>query len=129
PLAVAPSRTKSPISPFTAWALTRWGVRRTIQAFVRTAQLAEQAGYDGVEIMGSEGYLINQFIAARTNRRRDQWGGSFENRIRFPLEIVRQTRAAIGPNFILIYRLSMLDLVEDGSSWDEVVQLARSIED
>lgn len=129
PLAVAPSRSKSPISPFTAWSLTRWGIQRTIQAFVHTAQLAQQAGYDGVEIMGSEGYLINQFIAARTNKRKDQWGGSFENRIRFPLAIVRQTRQAVGHNFILIYRLSMLDLVEDGSSWEEVQQLARRIEE
>ncbi|MBX3423094.1 MAG: FAD-dependent oxidoreductase [Pirellulaceae bacterium] len=128
PLAVAPSRIKSPISPFTPWALTGRGVERTIRAFVNTAQLAQAAGYDGVEIMGSEGYLINQFIAARTNRRRDQWGGDYQNRIRFPLEIVRRTRQAVGDKFILIYRLSMLDLVEGGSSWDEVVELARGIE-
>lgn len=128
PLAVAPSRIKSPISPFTPWALTGWGVRRTIAAFARTASLAQEAGYDGVEIMGSEGYLINQFISARTNKRRDQWGGSYENRIRFPIEIVRAVRQAAGDNFIIIYRLSMLDLVEEGSSWQEVVQLARAIE-
>lgn len=128
PLAVAPSRIKSPISPFTPWALTGWGVRRTIDAFARTAGLAQEAGYDGVEIMGSEGYLINQFVAARTNKRRDQWGGSFENRIRFPTEIVKKVRRATGPNFIVIYRLSMLDLVEEGSSWEEVEHLAKAIE-
>jgi 2,4-dienoyl-CoA reductase (NADPH2) len=128
PLAVAPSRIKSPISPFTPWALTGWGVRRTIAAFARTASLAQEAGYDGVEIMGSEGYLINQFIASRTNKRRDQWGGSYENRIRFPIEIVRAVRQSVGANFIIIYRLSMLDLVDEGSSWQEVEQLAKAIE-
>ncbi|HAC91657.1 MAG TPA: NADPH-dependent 2,4-dienoyl-CoA reductase, partial [Planctomycetaceae bacterium] len=128
PLAVAPSRIKSPISPFTPWALTGWGVRRTIAAFARTASLAQEAGYDGVEIMGSEGYLINQFIASRTNKRRDQWGGSYENRIRFPIEIVRAVRQSVGADFIIIYRLSMLDLVDEGSSWQEVEQLARAIE-
>jgi 2,4-dienoyl-CoA reductase (NADPH2) len=128
PLAVAPSRAKSPISPFTPWALTARGVQRTIDAFVRTAELAREAGYDGVEIMGSEGYLINQFIVSKTNKRRDQWGGCYENRIRFPLEIVRRTRQAVGHDFILIYRLSMLDLVDDGSTWDEIVQLAKGIE-
>lgn len=129
PLAVAPSRLRSPISPFTPWALTGWGIKRTIQAFVRTAQLAQEAGYDGVEIMGSEGYLLNQFIAARTNLRKDLWGGSFENRIRLPLEILRRTRQAVGSDFIIIYRLSMLDLVEEGSSWEEVVQLAQAVEE
>jgi len=128
PLAVAPSEIKSPISPFKPWALTGGGVRRTIRAFARAAQLAQQAGYDGVEIMGSEGYLINQFIAARTNRRTDEWGGSYENRMRFPLEVIRACRAAVGTDFILIYRLSMLDLVEGGSSWEEVVQLGREVE-
>jgi 2,4-dienoyl-CoA reductase (NADPH2) len=128
PLAGAPSRIKSPISPFTPWALTGWGVRRTIAAFARTASLAQEAGYDGVEIMGSEGYLINQFIASRTNKRRDQWGGSYENRIRFPIEIVRAVRQSVGANFIIIYRLSMLDLVDEGSSWQEVEQLAKAIE-
>lgn len=128
PLCVAPSRIKSPISPFTPWPLTSSGVERQIRDFVRSAELAREAGYDGVEIMGSEGYLINQFIAARTNKRTDQWGGSFEHRIRFALEIVRRTRAAVGKDFIIIYRLSMLDLVEEGSSWAEVVQLAQGIE-
>lgn len=128
PLAVAPSAIKSPISPFKPWALTGWGVRRTISDFVRCAKLAQDAGYDGVEIMGSEGYLLNEFIVSKTNKRTDEWGGSFENRTRFPLEIVRQVRQAVGPNFILIYRLSMLDLVEDGSTWEEVEQLAQQIE-
>jgi len=128
PLAVAPSAIKSPISPFKPWALTGWGVRRTISDFVRCAKLAQDAGYDGVEIMGSEGYLINQFIVSKTNKRTDEWGGPFENRIRFPLEIVRQVRQTVGPNFIIIYRLSMLDLVEDGSTWEEVEVLAQQIE-
>jgi len=128
PLAVAPSRLRSPISPFTPWALSTRGVERQISAFVRCARLAREAGYDGVEIMGSEGYLINQFIVARTNHRDDEWGGVYENRIRFAVDIVRRTRAALGPDFILIYRLSMLDLVADGSNFDEVVQLAREIE-
>lgn len=128
PLAVAPSRKKSPITPFTPWALPGFMVRKTIQDFVRCAALAQEAGYDGVEIMGSEGYLINQFIASRTNQRTDEWGGSFANRIRFPVEIVRQTREKVGPNFILIYRLSMLDLVSGGSSWEENVELGKQIE-
>ncbi len=128
PLAVAPSGIKSPISPFKPWTLTGGGVRRTIKDFVNCADLAQKAGYDGVEIMGSEGYLINQFIVSKTNKREDEWGGSFENRIRFPLEIVRQVREKVGKNFIIIYRLSMLDLVEDGSTWDEVVHLAQAIE-
>jgi 2,4-dienoyl-CoA reductase (NADPH2) len=128
PLAVAPSGIKSPISPFKPWTLTGGGVRRTIKDFVNCADLAQKAGYDGVEIMGSEGYLINQFIVTKTNKRTDEWGGSFENRIRFPLEIVRQVREKVGKNFIIIYRLSMLDLVEDGSTWDEVVELAQKIE-
>jgi 2,4-dienoyl-CoA reductase (NADPH2) len=128
PLCVAPSALRSPITPFKPRALTRWGIRRTIAAYVRCARLAQQAGYDGVEIMGSEGYLINQFIAPQTNRRSDEWGGDFDHRIRFALEIVRQTRAAVGRAFIIIYRLSMLDLVEGGSTWDEVVALARGVE-
>ena len=128
PLAVAPSTSRSPISPFRARGLSAWGVRRTIAAFVRCAALAQRAGYDGVEIMGSEGYLINQFVAPQTNHRDDEWGGAFENRIRFPVEIVRRTRAAVGPDFIIIYRLSMLDLVEGGSTWDEVVALAQAVE-
>ena len=128
PLAVAPSRLKAPISPFTPRALGERGIERQIRAFVRCAVLAREAGYDGVEIMGSEGYFINQFIAAHTNRRDDRWGGSFAQRIRLPVEIVRRTRAAVGPDFILIYRLSMLDLVPDGSDWSEVVQLAQAVE-
>lgn len=128
PLAVSPSSLKSPISPFKPWALSRRGVERTIRDFVHCAALAREAGYDGVEIMGSEGYLINQFIVAQTNRRRDQWGGSYENRIRFPLEIVRRVREKVGKEFIIIYRLSMLDLVPGGSTWEEVEYLAGKIE-
>ena len=128
PLAVAPSAIKSAISPFKPRALTRFGIRRTIASYARCAKLAKAAGYDGVEIMGSEGYLINQFIAPRTNLRTDEWGGSFENRTRFPLEIVRAVRTRCGPDFIIIYRLSMLDLVEGGSTWDEVVALAKAVE-
>src|SRR5512143_2932177 len=128
PLSVAPSALRSPITPFKPRALTRWGIGRTISAYARCAQLAQRAGYDGVEIMGSEGYLINQFIAPRTNLRDDEWGGSFDNRVRFATEIVRRTRAAVGARFIIIYRLSMLDLVDGGSTWDEVVELARRIE-
>jgi len=128
PLAVAPSRLKSPISPFTPRALSARGVERQIRAFVRCAKLAREAGYDGVEVMGSEGYFINQFLAAHTNRRTDEWGGSYENRMRLPVEIVGRTREAVGRDFIIVYRLSMLDLVPDGSTWDEVVQLAKAIE-
>ena len=128
PLAVAPSALKAPIAPFKPWALTRRGVARQISAFARTAELARGAGYDGVEIMGSEGYLINQFIAPRTNRRNDEWGGSAAKRMRFPCEVLRQVRAATGPDFIIIYRLSMLDLVEGGSEWGEVIELAQAIE-
>lgn len=128
PLAVAPSRLKSPISPFTPWALTSWGVKSTIRDFVRCAHLAQQAGYDGVEVMGSEGYLLNQFIVSKTNRRRDQWGGDYASRIRFPVEIVREIRKKVGPKFIIIYRLSMLDLIEGGSSFEEIVELAKAVE-
>ncbi|WP_186033592.1 NADPH-dependent 2,4-dienoyl-CoA reductase [Burkholderia gladioli] len=128
PLAVAPSRIKSPISPFAPRALSAAGVERQIRAFVRCAVLAREAGYDGVEIMGSEGYLINQFISRHTNHRDDAWGGSYENRMRFPVEIVERTREAVGPDFILIYRLSMLDLIPNGSDWDETVRLARAVE-
>lgn len=129
PLAVAPSSLKSPISPFRPWKLSGRGVERTIDDFVRCAELAREAGYDGVEVMGSEGYLINQFIVRKTNRREDEWGGEYASRIRFPLEIVSRIREAVGPDFILIYRLSMLDLVPEGSSWDEVVELARKVEE
>ena len=128
PLNVAPSKLRAPINRFTPRALTCWGIRKTIGDYARCAQLAQKAGYDGVEIMGSEGYLINQFIAPQTNKRTDEWGGSFENRIRFAVETVRATRAKVGPNFIIIFRLSMLDLVEGGSTWDEVVELAKAIE-
>lgn len=128
PLAVAPSALRSPITPFKPRALTEKGIQKTIQDFARCATLAREAGYDGVEIMGSEGYLINQFIAPRTNHRTDEWGGSFENRVRFPLEVLRAVRAATGPDFIHIYRLSMLDLVEGGSSWEEVEALAGAVE-
>ena len=129
PLNVAPSAIKAPIGIFKPFALSDRKVERTISDFVRCAALAQDAGYDGVEIMGSEGYLINQFIAARTNKRTDRWGGSYENRIRFPLEIVRQTREQVGDNFIIVYRLSMLDLVEEGSSWEEIELLANRIEE
>jgi len=128
PLSVAPSAIRSPITPFKPRALTRWGVAKTIADYARCARLAQKAGYDGVEIMGSEGYLINEFVAPRTNHRTDEWGGAFENRIRFPVEIVRRTRAAVGPNFIIVFRLSMLDLVEGGSTWEEVVALAKAVE-
>ena len=128
PLAVAPSAIKSVISPFKPRALSAWGIRRTIAAYSRCAALAQRAGYDGVEVMGSEGYLINQFVALRTNHRGDEWGGSLDNRMRFPLEVVRAVRERCGPDFIIIYRLSMLDLVEGGSTWDEVVTLAKAVE-
>ena len=129
PFSVAPSRIKSPISPFSPWPLPGFGVTKTIKDYVSCAYLAQQAGYDGVEIMGSEGYLINQFIVSRTNKRKDKWGGSFENRTRFPTEIVRLTREKVGKDFIIIFRLSMLDLVSDGSNWDEVVQLGKKIQE
>lgn len=125
---VAPSALQAPISPFTPHALTDAEVEQTIDDYARAARLAQRAGYDGVEIMGSEGYLINEFIAVQTNRREDRWGGSYENRMRFPVEIVRRVREAVGENFIIIYRLSMLDLVPGGSSLDEVITLARAVE-
>ncbi|HEX6613642.1 MAG TPA: NADPH-dependent 2,4-dienoyl-CoA reductase, partial [Rhodanobacteraceae bacterium] len=125
PFSVAPSKIKSPITPFTPRAPGARGIERTINAFVRSAQLAREAGYDGVEIMGSEGYLINEFLTARSNRREDAFGGSPENRMRFPVEIVRRTREAVGRDFIIIYRLSMLDLVDRGQSWEEIVALAK----
>jgi 2,4-dienoyl-CoA reductase (NADPH2) len=128
PLSVAPSAIRSPITPFRPRALTCFGIERTLAAYVRCARLAQQAGYDGVEIMGSEGYLINQFIVRTTNQRDDAWGGAFDNRIRFAVEAVRRTREAAGRDFIIIYRLSMLDLVEGGSTWEEVVALAQAIE-
>lgn len=125
---VAPSAVQAPINPVKPHALSSAEVWQTIADFVNCAKLAKYAGYDGVEIMGSEGYLINEFIAARTNHRDDEWGGSYVNRIRLPIEIVKRTREEVGENFIIIYRLSMLDLVEGGSSFDEVVQLAQEIE-
>ena len=128
PELVAPSAIKAPINSFRPRALSSDEVEQTIEDFVRAASLAQGAGYDGVEIMGSEGYLINEFIATHTNQRDDAWGGSYENRIRFPLEIVRRTRAKVGANFILIFRLSMLDLVEGGSTLKEVVKLAQALE-
>lgn len=125
---VSASNTKAPISPFPARELTGEEVEQTIEDYVHCAKMAQYANYDGVEVMGSEGYLINQFIAKKTNLRTDEWGGAYENRIKFPLEIIRRTREAVGENFIIIYRLSMLDLVEGGSTWEEVVQLAKAIE-
>jgi len=127
PLAVAPSAIKSPISPFKPFALSARGVERQIRAFVNCAMKAREAGYDGVEIMGSEGYFINQFLARHTNQRDDAWGGDYSQRMRLPLEIVARTREAVGPDFILIYRLSMIDLVPGGSSWDEVVTLGKAV--
>lgn len=128
PFIVAPSGIKSPISPFKPWVMSQWRIKKTIKHFARCARLAQAAGYDGVEIMGSEGYLINQFIVSHTNHRRDEWGGSYQNRIRFPVEVVRAVREAVGEKFIIIYRLSMLDLIAEGSSWEEVVILAKAIE-
>ena len=128
PISVAPSKIQAPINPFKPFALKQSGIRRTVKDFVNCAKLSQEAGYDGVEIMGSEGYLINQFIVKRTNKRTDNYGGDYENRIRLAVEIVQKTREAVGENFIIIYRLSMLDLVEQGSSWEEVVQLGKEIE-
>ena len=125
---VAPSPIQAPINPIKPQQLSSAEVWQTISDFVNCAKLAQYAGYDGVEIMGSEGYLINEFIAARTNHRDDEWGGQYENRIRFPIEIVKRTREEVGENFIIIYRLSMLDLVEGGSTLDEVIHLAKEIE-
>ncbi|QDW67333.1 NADPH-dependent 2,4-dienoyl-CoA reductase [Luteimonas granuli] len=128
PLSVSASALKAPISPFRPRALSARGIGRQIEAFARSAQLAREAGYDGVELMGSEGYLLNQFTVARTNRRDDRWGGSVDNRMRFAVEIVRRVREACGPDFIVIYRLSLLDLVEDGNDWPAIVAQARAVE-
>ena len=128
PELVAPSALQAPINPFTPRALSSEEVEQQIADYVRCATLAQQAGYDGVEVMGSEGYLINQFICRRTNQRDDDWGGDFERRMRFPVEIVKRIRQAVGERFLLIFRLSMIDLVEEGSSWEEVVQLGQAIE-
>jgi 2,4-dienoyl-CoA reductase (NADPH2) len=128
PLVVSASALKSPISMFKPRALTERGILRTIADYVRCATLAQRAGYDGIEIMGSEGYLLSQFLCLRTNQRSDRWGGSIENRMRLPVEIVRRVRAAVGTNFIIMYRHSVLDLVEGGNSWDEVVAVAQALE-
>ncbi len=128
PKLVAPSAIQAPINPFKPRELDEEGIQKQIADFVNCAVLAQRAEYDGVEIMGSEGYFINQFLVAHTNHRTDRWGGSYENRMRLPVEIVRRVREAVGPNFIIIYRLSMLDLVEGGSTWDEIVMLAKAIE-
>ncbi|MEV8467334.1 NADPH-dependent 2,4-dienoyl-CoA reductase [Fluviibacterium sp. DFM31] len=128
PDCVAPSAIKSPISPFPPAELDEAGIEKQIADIAATAGRAREAGYDGVEIMGSEGYFLNQFLVRNTNRRSDRWGGSYENRMRLPLEVMRRTRATVGADFIIIYRLSMIDLVPDGSTWDEVVTLARAME-
>jgi 2,4-dienoyl-CoA reductase (NADPH2) len=128
PLLVAPSPLRAPISPLRPWEMSGRLIQSTIADFAKSAALAREAGYHGVEIMGSEGYLINQFTAPRTNKRTDEWGGSLENRLRFPIEIMRAVRAATGPDFIVIFRISMLDLVEDGNTWEEVVVQAKAIE-
>ncbi len=128
PLAVSASSVKSPITPFKPRALSSSGIKSTIKDYANCAGLAQKAGYDGVEIMGSEGYLINQFFCERTNQRDDEWGGSLENRARLAIEVVRSVREKVGAEFIIIYRLSMLDLVEGGAQWDEVVYLAKEIE-
>lgn len=128
PNSVAPSAIQAPINPFRPHEVSEAEIEKSIDDFARCAELAKQAGYDGVEIMGSEGYFINQFIAHRTNRRNDKWGGSYENRMRFPLEVVRRIREAVGNNFIIIYRLSMIDLVEDGSTLPEVIKLGKELE-
>ncbi len=125
---VAPSAIKSPISPFPPRELDNEGIEKQIADIVTAATRAREAGYDGVEIMGSEGYFLNQFLVRHTNRRTDDWGGAYANRMRLPVEVVRRVRAAVGPDFILVYRISLIDLVPDGSTWDEVVTLARAIE-
>ena len=127
PLAVAPSRLQSPISPFTPFALSARGVERQIRAFVNCAMKAREAGYDGVEVMGSEGYFINQFLSQTTNLRTDAWGGDYSHRMRLPVEILARMREAVGPDFIIIYRLSMIDLVPGGSAWDEIVTLGKAV--
>lgn len=129
PFAVSASSTKSPITPFKARGLTKIEIKKTIFDFANSARLAQKAGYDGVEIMGSEGYLINQFLCKKTNHRKDEYGGSYENRMRFPLEVIKAVRKKVGPNFIIIYRLSMLDLVEDGSTFEEVIILAKKLKE
>ena len=129
PFAVAPSKIRSPITPFTPRELSAAGVEKQIRAFVRCAKLAREAGYDGVEIMGSEGYFINEFLVTHTNHRTDEWGGDYSNRMRLPVEIVARTREAVGDDFIIVYRLSMIDLIPDGSTWEETVMLGKAIEE
>ena len=124
---VAASAVKSPISPFVPRALDAAGIEKQIADMVTAALRAQEAGYDGVEVMGSEGYFLNQFLSLHTNRREDDWGGSFANRMRLPVEVVARVRAAVGPDFIVIYRISLIDLVPDGQSWDEIVTLARAV--
>ena len=128
PFAVAPSKIRSPITPFTPRELSTSGVEKQIRDFVRCAKLARDAGYDGVEIMGSEGYFINEFLVTHTNQRSDKWGGDYAQRMRLPVEIVERTREAVGKDFIIIYRLSMIDLIPDGNTWEETVALAKAIE-
>ena len=129
PLNVGPSAVKAPIGLFRPRQMSQRKIRATVDAFANCSVLAREGGYDGVEIMGSEGYLINQFIATRTNHRKDDYGGSYTNRIRFPLDIVRKVRQEVGKDFIIIFRLSMLDLVEKGSTWPEILELAKGLED
>ncbi len=129
PMAVAPSDIQSPITPFKPKAITEEEIEKQINDFVNASVLAQKAGYDGVEIMGSEGYFINQFIVTHTNQRSDTWGGAYENRMRLPVEVVKQVREKVGENFIIVYRLSMLDLLEDGSTYDEVIALGKAIEE
>ncbi len=129
PTLVAPSPIQSPITPFPPKEMSKEEIHQTIEDFVNSAFYAQKAGYDGVEIMGSEGYLINQFLVTRTNQRNDEWGGDYANRMRFAIEIVRQTRERVGANFGIIFRISLLDLVENGSSWDEIIELAHALED
>ena len=128
PFAVSASAIRAPISKFTPSKMSNRQINKTIEAFARSSELAREAGYDGVELMGSEGYLINQFICKRSNHRYDEWGGSYENRIRFPIEVVKAVRKRVGRDFIIVFRLSMLDLVEQGSTHEEVVQLAKELE-
>ena len=128
PKAVAPSPVKSPISPFPPAELDAEGIEKQIADFVIAAERAKEAGYDGVEIMGSEGYFLNEFLVTHTNKRTDDWGGSYENRMRLPVEVVRRCREAVGPDFIIIYRISLIDLIPNGQTWDEVVTLAKAIE-
>jgi 2,4-dienoyl-CoA reductase (NADPH2) len=128
PFSVGPSKIKSPISPFTPKAMSVRQIKSTIKDYAYSAKLAAKAGYDGVEIMGSEGYLINQFACLRTNHRQDEWGGGIENRMRLAIETIKAVRAKVGEKFIIIFRLSMLDLVEGGNSWEEVVTMAKAVE-